>query len=419
MNSLTVKRVDKLLRRGEPGRHHDGLGLYLIVKGERSAHWSRRYQLHHRTHWMGLGSAFAFSLDEARARNRTASQQLADGVDPLARKRAERAAQAAAAVKALTFRQAAEGYIAAHQAKWTSAAHGTNWHATLGTYAYPLIGALDVRDVDTPAVLRVLEQRVAAAAGRPAGQFWTARAVTADRVRNRIELILSWATGRGHRAGPNPAAWETLKHILPPARSLARPKHFEAVPYPELPALWAELAGRDGSAMKALMFTILTAARMSEVTGMTWDEVDLDGPNGPVWTIPPSRMKAGKEHRVPLSKEAVDLLRSLDTEKDNPHCFIGTNNARLSKNALAAVMRRLGRSETVHGMRSAFSDWAHERTGHANHVIELSLAHAIGSQVEKAYRRGDMFDKRRKLMEQWAAFVCSPPAADTVVALRR
>jgi integrase len=420
MNFLTVKRIEKLLRRGEPGRHHDGLGLYLVIKGLRSAHWSRRYELHHKAHWMGLGSAFTFSLDEARARNRAASRQLADGIDPLQAKRAARAAQAAAAAKALTFKEAAQGYIAAHQGKWTGA-HGLQWHATLGTYAYPILGALDVRDVDTPAILRVLEQRVPAFNDRPAGQFWTARAVTAGHVRNRIELVLAWAAARGHRAKENPAAWETLKHILPPARSLAKPQHYAAVPYVEVPHVYGELAKRTGSALQALKFVILCAARVGEVTGATWDEIKLDDPNGPVWLIAAARMKAGIEHRVPLSPQAVALLRSLYVEDGNPHIFIGVSNPQLSKNSLTEVMRRLGRSETVHGFRSSFSDWAHERTAHSNHAIELSLAHTIGSQVEKAYRRGDMFDKRRKLMEQWATFVSSPPvqAADSVVALRR
>jgi integrase len=416
--NLTVKRVERLLRRAEPGRHHDGAGLYLIIKGPRSAHWSRRYELHHRAHWMGLGSASAFSLGEARARNRAASQQLADGIDPLTHKRAARAAQAAAAVKAMTFKEAAIGYITANQAKWKSAEHGAQWLQSLAAYVYPVIGALDVRDVNTPAVLRVLEQRVPAVNGRPAGQFWTARSVTADRVRNRVELVLAWAAARDHRDKENPAAWAHLKHVLPQPTKIAPVEHHAAMSFAEVPAFMAELRRHEGVVAQALAFLVMTAGRAGEVIGATWQEIDLDGA---MWTVPASRMKGGREHRVPLSKEAVALLRGLYIEKGNPFVFVGTSNAMLSKNAMSALMKRTGHDATVHGFRSSFSTWAHERTAHSNHAIELSLAHSIGSAVEKAYRRGDLFDQRRRLMEAWATFVCSPPtqAADTVVALRR
>jgi integrase len=417
MNFLTVKKTAKLLRRGEPGRHFDGLGLYLVVENERNASWARRYELNHKAHEIGLGSAFAFTLAEARERNRRISQLLADGLDPLAQKRAQRAAQAAAAVKVMTFKEAAQAYVAAHQAKWRSAKHGAQWLSSLQRFVYPVIGALDVAAVDTPAVLRVLEQKVPAQLGHPGGTLWTARAVTADRVRSRIELVLSWAAGRGYRAKENPARWSDLKHVLPEPSKTARVVHHAAVPYQELPALVAELRQRDGVAVKALEFLILTAARAGEALGATWDEINV---TEAVWTIPPERMKGAKEHRVPLSQAAIALLRGLYREEGNPRLFLGPRQERLSHAALVAALHRLGRTETVHGMRSAFSDFAHERTAHAGYTIELSLAHSVGGAVEKAYRRGDLFEKRRKLIESWSAFCTSPPVKQSgaVVALR-
>jgi integrase len=417
MNFLTVKKVARLLRKAEPGRHFDGLGLYLVVENKRNASWARRYELNHKAHEIGLGSAFVFGLGEARERNRRISQLLADGLDPLAQKRAQRAAQAAAAIKTLSFHEAAQAYVAAHQTKWRSAKHGAQWLSSLQRFVYPIIGALDIGAVDTPAVLRVLEQRVPAQLGHPGGTLWTARAVTADRVRSRIELVLSWAAGRGYRANENPARWSDLKHILPAPTKTTRVVHHSAVPYAELPQLMAQLRQREGVAVKALEFLILTAGRVGEALGATWNEINVAEA---VWTIPAERMKSGKEHRVPLSPAAIALVRGLYHEEGNPHLFIGPRRETLSNAALVAALRRLGRTETVHGMRSAFSDFAHERTAHAGHTIELSLAHSVGGAVEKAYRRGNLFEKRRKLIEAWSAFCTSPPAKQqgAVVALR-
>jgi integrase len=414
MNLLTVKKVARLLRRGQPGRHFDGSGLYLVIKSPNNAGWERRYELNHKAHALGLGSALrAFTLGEARERNRKVSQQLADGIDPLAQKRAARAAQAAAAARMLTFRQAAEAYIEAHQAKWRSRIHGQQWLTSLDTYVYPIIGALDVAAVDVPAVLRILEQKVPAGRGYSAGSFWLVRSTTADRVRNRVELVLSWATGRGYRTGDNPASWSRLKHILPKAAKIARTTHHAATPYIEAPAVMAELRQREGVTPKGLQFLILTAGRAGEVLGATWEEIDLDSAT---WTIPATRMKSGNEHRVPLSRRALELLRSLCRQEGNPHLFIGSRNERLGHGALGALMRRIGRDdETVHGFRSSFSDWAHECTGYDSHVIELSLSHNIDGAVEKAYRRGDLFEKRRRLMEDWAKFCNGPPAQQTNV----
>jgi integrase len=414
--SLTVKRTTKLIRRGQPGRHLDGgtsgvRGLYLCVDNRSAASWILRYSLNGRAHWMGLGSARDISLDGARARAKEARERLVDKTDPLQARRADRAAKAAADVRRMTFKECAASFIAAHREKWRSLVHGQQWLTSLETYAYPIIGALDVAQVDKPAVLRVLEQTVPAATGRPGGRFWTVRNVTADRVRNRIKLILSYASARGHRpAGENPASWSHLQHILAKVPKSVRVEHHAAVPYAEVPAVVARLRQHEGVAKAALEFLILTATRAGETLGATWDEINFDNAT---WTVPKERMKAPREHKVPLSPQAIELLRSLYREAGNPHLFIGPRNERLSNAALRAALRRLGRDETVHGFRSAFSDWSHERTSHANHTIELSLAHSVGNATEKAYRRGDMFDRRRRLMQAWSTFCTTAPTAST------
>jgi integrase len=399
---LTMKRVDKILRRSELGMHFDGQGLYLVVGGKTNASWQRRYELRGRAHQIGLGSAFTFTLAEARERNREISKLLADGIDPLTEKRARRSAQAAAT--SMTFKQAAELYIIDNQSTWKHAQHGAQWKSSLARYVYPKIGAIDVRDISRPHILAVLEQKV------DGGKFWEVRSVTASRVRNRIELVLSSAAARGYRDADNPADWDDLKHILPAPNKLARVEHHPAMPYADLPALMAKLSEVEGIAAQALRFLVLTAARSAEVRGATWDEVDLDNQ---VWTIPAARMKGGREHRVPLSAAAISLLRGLYTEAGNPLLFIARGRGQmLSHSALCQALQRHGRTETAHGMRSAFSDWAHEQTAFSNHVIELSLAHSIGSAVEKSYRRSDLFDKRRQLMEAWGKF-CSTNGIET------
>jgi integrase len=421
--SLTVKKVAKLMRRGVAGRYLDGgstgvRGLYLIVGGKSNAHWELRYQQREVGHWMGLGSARDFTLTEARERARKERQRLHDGDDPLVLRRAERAAKAAAAASTRTFKQCAEGYIAAHSSAWKSAKHGQQWLASLQTYVFPKLANVDVAAIDRGRVLDVLEQKVEAQLGHPAGSFWQARSVTAGRVRLRIELILSWATARGYRNGENPAAWEHLRHILPAPAKVAPLEHHAAVPHGEVPGLLIELRKRDGVGPRALEFLILTAARAGEVLGATWSEIDLDQK---IWTVPAERMKGHKEHRAPLSAAAVALLRGLPHERDNPHVFIGMRQPKLSEATMGRLFRdRLHRSETIHGFRSSFADWAHEQTAQPNHVIEMALSHSVGTAVEKAYRRTDLFAKRRQLMEQWGKYCTTAPVrrAATVTPLR-
>jgi integrase len=339
-------------------------------------------------------------LKAARERARRAREQLLDGIDPLEARRAQRAA----AANVMTFKQAAAAYYEQHEGRWKNAKHRAQFLSTLESYAHPLIGSRPVSSIDTPAVLRVLEQPVVAERGYPAGQFWASRPETANRVRGRIETVLDWATVRGHRSGDNPARWKShLDQVLPGRGQIAKVEHHPALPYSQLPAVVAALAIRPGTAARALQFLILTASRTGDVIGARWSEVDLANR---VWTIPAGRMKAGREHRVPLSDTAVLLLRSLLTEDNNEFVFIGPRaGAGLSDMSMTAVLRRMGHTEiTVHGFRSTFRDWAAEVSHFPNHVVEMALAHAIGDKVEAAYRRGDLFDKRRELMAAWADY---------------
>ena len=411
---LTAKKVERVTA---PGRYHDGHGLYLQVVNANNKSWLLRYERGGRERWYGLGPTHTFSLKEAREKARAARQLLHDGIDPIDARRSQRAAARAADATRLTFREATARFVSQHEASWTSPKHAAQYVASLRQHAWPHLGALDVSAIGVPQVLQVLEQKVEASRGYPAGTFWVARSKTADRVRNRIETILDWAAARGHRPkGPNPAAWSgNLQHTLP---KVARVSHYRAMPYADVPAVVAELATREGVGAAALRFLILTAARSNEVLGARWHEIDLAEK---LWVLPAERMKSRREHRVPLSKEAAALLERLYREDGNLHVFIGARRASASHQVMARTLRRLGHEGiTVHGFRSAFSDWAHECTAHSNHVIELCLAHSVGTEAEKAYRRSDLFQKRRKLMEQWATFCCSPPAAgETVVPLVR
>jgi integrase len=433
--SLTIKRVAKLMRGGKPGRHLDSgntgvRGLYLVVANRRAAHWELRYQLNGHGRWMGLGSAREFNLGQARERALEHRRKLADKTDPLTVRRAERAtaaaakaSQQAAAAKAMTFKQCAEAYIAENQAAWRNPRHGKQWHSTLETFACPDIGDLNVADIDTPLVLKVLRQKVEAERGHPAGPLWTARAETASRLRGRIESILAWAKVSGYRGGDNPARWKDhLEEALPERAKIAKVEHFPALPFEELPAFMAALRQREGVAARALEFTILTAARTGETLGAPWSEIDLAAK---LWTIPAERMKKGdREHRVPLAAPVIELLENLHTEQDNPYLFIGTRAGKgLSDAAMTSMLKRMGHGDiTTHGFRSTFMDWAHERTiGFSKPVIDMALAHVVGDKVEAAYRRGDLLAKRTRLMDSWAKYCASPPvkASADVVSINR
>jgi integrase len=420
--ALTQKGTRGLIARGEVGRHFDKEGLSLIVASKTSAHWERRYQLNGKARVVGLGSTKAFDLHQARERNRKISQQLADGIDPLDIKRAEqeqRRAAAAAAVKAVTFKEMAERFISDNQAGWRSAVHGTQWVRSLQTYVYPVVGSKPVKDIGMADILAVLEQPVGAGKRHPAGKFWETRNPSAARLRSRLELILNYSMARGARPhGFNPAALNIVMHALPKPAKLATVTSFASMPHDQIPMLMATLRQREGVAAQALMFLILTAARTNEVIGATWDEIDF---SNRVWTLPPSRMKSGREHKVPLSDAAVDLLRGALHEANNNHVFIGQNKPMLSPNAMMAVLRRLGHNDiTAHGFRATFRTWAAERTDYPSELPELALAHAVGKDVERRYKRTTLFDQRRELMQRWATFCCSPPhAGGDVVPMKR
>jgi integrase len=399
--------------RARPGRYGDGGGLYLLIRDNGTRFWIFRYTRAAKMRELGLGPVHTVSLKEARERARNLRQQLLDGIDPIEQKRAQRTEQALAAARALTFAEAAQRYFDQNEAKWRSRKHATEFIQSLRAYAFPIIGSMDVAAIDTPHVLRVIDP------------IWKTRTVTADRVRNRIERILDWSVVRGHRPpGDNPARWKN--HLeqagLPGTKEIAKPQHLAALPYRELPAFMAALRQREGIAARALEFTILTTARSGEVLGAQWDEIDLANA---LWVIPAMRMKAGNEHRVALSAPALALLRALPRDADSPFVFIGSRPGKgLSKPAMLRVLSDMGHDNiTTHGFRSCFSDWSHEQTSHANHTIEISLAHSVGTEVEKSYRRGDMIAKRVKLMAEWATFCARPvpvrESGDKVVDFRK
>ena len=404
LSALKVERVNK------PGMYADGGGLYLRVTPEGAKNWVLRYMLDRRPRWMGLGPLALYGLQEARARALDARRKRHDGVDPIEARRAERAQQRLDAAKAITFKECAESYIASHRAGWRNDKHKYQWSATLSTYAYPAIGTLPVQAVDTALVLKVLEP------------IWTVKPETAGRVRQRIESILDVAKVRGYRDGENPARWRGHLDKLLPARSKVRAvEHHAALPYAQLPALLASLREREAVSARALEFLILTAGRTGEVIGARWGEIDL---LDKTWTVPAARMKTHRDHRVPLSARAVAILQDMQEARDGDNAFVfpGPRPGKpLSNVALLRLLERMGLNDlTVHGFRATFKTWASERTSTQNEIVEASLAHTIGGKVEQAYRRGDMFEKRRRLMQQWATFCSSPPVVNTpkIVPLR-
>lgn len=404
--TLTIRDV---ARRTEPGRYGDGRGLYLQITRAGVKSWLLRYQLDGRERWMGLGPAHTFTLEEARERARRARQLLRDGVDPLDARREERSRQASeaalAAARTVTFRECAEQYFNRHSVRWNNAKHRAQFMSTLRQYAFPHFGKVPVADVDMALVLRAIEP------------IWTTKPETASRVRGRIESVLDFAKVRGYRTGDNPARWDGwLSHQLPPRNQIARVRHHPALPYADMPAFMEQLRGRVGIAARALEFAILTAARTGEVTGALWDEMDLIAK---VWTVPAERMKGRREHRVPLSQRAVDILTAMPREAE--YVFPGGHKGEpMSNMAMLTLLRRMRRHDvTVHGFRSTFRDWTAERTAVANHVAEAALAHTVGNKVEAAYRRGDLLAQRARLMVDWAAYCAGPATEGAVVPIRR
>jgi integrase len=322
----------------------------------------------------------------------------------------------------MTFKECTEAYFKGVEDGWRNAKHRSQFMSSLVTYVFPHLGALPITDIDVGLVLKVLEQEIPTKDSNSRTTFWRARPETASRVRGRIEKVLSWATVRGYRSGDNPARWQGFlsTQLTPRGKQFAPVKHHAALPFDEIPAFMRELGRREGVAARALEFLILTAARTGAVIGATWSEIDL---TTKVWTVPPDRagtkINGDKPRRVPLSDCAIRILKALPFEDGNPHVFIGLRHrAGLSNMAMAQQLKRMGRSDiTVHGFRSSFKDWVSERTNYPNHVSEAALWHSVADRVEAAYRRGDLFEKRRRLMQEWARY-CASPSLVQVVTLR-
>jgi integrase len=423
MSALEVKRLTA------PGMHFvgeiPGLALQVLPTGGRT--WVLRVVVARRRRDIGLGGYPEVSLATARDKARDYREQIKKGIDPLAEARALKAAMR----PAMTFRSAAMKYIEAHRTGWRNPKHAQQWENTLEQYAYPHIGAMNVADIQMADILAVLEQKVAlqrsgraSATATPAtlatvetARFWEARTETAVRLRQRMELVLDWSKGRGYRSGDNPAAWRgCLDTQLPKPGKVRKREHHTAMALDDMGDFMVAVRNCEGMAAKALEFAILCASRSGEVRQMTWSEVDLDAG---VWTIPGERMKAGREHRVPLSKAALDLLEALPRLDGVDLVFPSPRGGAMSDMSLTAVLRRMGREEVPHGFRSTFRDWAAERTHYPSDMAEMALAHTISNAVEAAYRRGDQMEKRRQMMADWAAF-CSTasPVKGKVIGIR-
>lgn len=399
LGALEVGRLDK------PGLHFvggvAGLALQVTAGGTRS--WILRVLIGGKRRDMGLGGFPDVTLAGAREAARAARAKIKEGVDPIADMKARRSALYAARAASMTFSEAAAAYIAVKEHEWKNAKHGDQWRNTLKEYAYPVIGNVFVRDVEQSHVMRVLEP------------IWLTKTETAKRLRGRIERVLDWSRVRGYRNGENPARWRGhLDTLLQSPGKVQKRTHFPALPFDELGAFMEALRQQEGMGARALEFAILTAARSGEVRGATWNEIDLADAS---WTIPADRMKMKREHRAALNDAAVALLESLPRTCDL--IFPNTKGNMLSDMTLTAVLRRMGRSDiTAHGFRSTFRDWCSERTNYPRDVAEMALAHAIGDKVEAAYRRGDLFEKRRRMMKEWGKFSAKVQTAGTVMPIK-
>jgi integrase len=382
----SAKDLEKLAKPGN--RYAVGHNVYLQVTPQGTKSWLFRYRKAGRARHMGLGPYDLLTLAEARNRGYQARRLLLDGKDPLEEKREAKRAVAPNLAKTMTFKQAALAYIAAREPSWRGDRSRLQWTQSLELYVFPTLGSFSVADIDTPRVLSVLEP------------IWTRIPESARRVRNRVELILDYATAHGLRQGDNPARWRgLLESLLADQRSNHTIKHLAAMPWKELPAFMSKLRQRPDNGARALELAILTAGRTGEVLGACWEEIDL---NAALWIVPPERMKRNREHRVPLSRQAVELLNALPRVGD--FAFVARGDGKPSEDTLMRVLARMGVKVTAHGFRSLFRDWAAEATQYPDIVVEQALAHQVGDAVMRAYRRGDLLDQRRRLMQDWADF---------------
>lgn len=395
----------KVTHAREPGMLADGDGLYLQVTRANARSWIFRYFRNGKSHEMGLGSLKAVGLAAARLKAAECRGLLAEGIDPIAARDAERAQQAVEDAHGMTFDDCADAYIKAHSSAWKNQKHVAQWTATIRTYVSPIFGSLPVQAVDVALVMKVLEP------------IWTAKPETAARIRGRIESVLNWAKARGYRTGENPALWKGhLDNLLPSRSKIAKVKHHAALPYDQTAQFIDALHQQNGVAPLALEFAILTAARTGEIIGARWNEIDLAAN---VWTVPATRMKSGREHRVPLSADALAVLNKVNKGEPEDFVFAGRKKSLLSNMALLMLLRRMGHDKlTAHGFRSTFCDWAAERTNFQAEVAEAALAHVVGDKVEAAYRRGDLFEKRRRLMDAWGEFATKAQDVGLILPLR-
>jgi integrase len=387
---LTALTVENALTALGAGMHYDGGGLYLQVGEKGSRSWIYRYRDGKRLRDMGLGSADTISLKAARKAAGKWRALRTEGIDPIAKRAADKAQERA---EGITFKQAAQKYIAVYSPSWRNEKHKAQWESTLETFVYPIIGNTAVGKVDTDAVLSILQPQ------------WLTKAETMGRVRGRIEAVLDFAKAKGWRQGENVARWAGhLKNLLPARSRKKRIQHHPSMPYAQTPAFLKKLREREGTTARCLEFTILTASRTSEATAAKRAEFDLDAK---VWTVPAGRIKGEREHRVPLSDRSVEILRAL--WKEHPRsdwAFPGNKGKHLSNNAMLVLLDRMGHGDvTVHGFRSSFRDWSGEQTNYPREICELALAHVNSDETEAAYLRTDFFEKRRQLMGDWAKYL--------------
>lgn len=402
---LSAKAVEK---KKAPGMHAVGgvPGLHLQISGDQGRSWILRYSFNKKRRDAGLGPYPLVSLAEAREIARDMHRDIRNGIDPIVKRNAARSAQEKEQASKVTFERASTDFLKMKLVEMKNTKHRQQWENTLSQYAYPIIGNMLVDQIEPSDILRVLTP------------IWQEKTETANRLRGRIERVLEWCKVMKYRSGENPARWkDNLKELLPAPSRISSTKHHQALHRRDIPDFMIELRSRKGIAARAVEFAILTAARSGEVRGATWEEIDLAEKT---WTIPAERMKASEEHIVPLSNDAVKLLRSLPRLAGTNLLFPSPNGkSQLSDMTLLKVLRRMEVPATVHGFRSSFKDWSAEETTHSNEVSEMALAHKISNKVEGAYRRGDLLKKRRKLMEDWARYCQSNAVAgDNVVTLR-
>jgi integrase len=405
IHRLSAVKVANIKQRG---MYADGGGLYLQVSENGGRSWIFRFKQNGRARDMGLGSLTSVSLATAREMAAECRRTRLTGVDPIEVRRTDRREAQLAAARSMTFDQCRDAFIEAHKSAWRNAKHRAQWTNSLATYVGPVFGAMPIQRVDVALVMKVLEP------------IWSTKPETASRVRGRIERVLDWAKVRGFRQGENPARWRGHLDALLPARGKVRKvKHHAALPYDQIGAFMAALRTREAVAARALEFMILTAARTGEVLGARRDEIDFQAK---MWVVPPRRMKSGREHRVPLSRAAISVLKDMQARHQDDLLFPGDRRGKqLSNMAMLMMLRRMDRADlTAHGFRSTFRDWAAECTNFPAEVAEAALAHVVGDKVEAAYRRGDLFEKRRRLMDAWAAYCQATRNNDgRVVSLKR